>query len=92
MENKIVDTWWNGCDIDIASIDGELFALHGWNGEKWTDCWKCIDRYTAAGDCRYEVRPVYRFEAEDIELDTLEEGSDEWDRAIEIVDYTVFYC
>lgn len=51
---------WLDTDIDIVEIDGELYALDGWNGEKYTDCWKCIDKYTAVDDGRtYEIVPVY---------------------------------
>ena len=51
---------WFESDIDIVNIDGELYALDGWNGEKYLHCWKCLDRYTADPDDReYEVTPVY---------------------------------
>lgn len=53
-------TWWNNNDIEIVEIDGELYALNGWNGEKWVHCWKCIDRFTAAEeDAAYEIVPIY---------------------------------
>lgn len=42
-----------------------------------------------ASEKEYEVRPVYRFEDEGIDPSNLEEGSDEWDRACEIVDFIV---
>ena len=53
-------TWWNDSSIEIVRIDGELYALNGWNGEKWMHCWKCIDRFTADPDGKeYEIAPVY---------------------------------
>ena len=56
-------TWWNDSSIEIVKIDGELYALNGWNGEKWLHCWKCIDRFTADPDDReYEVAPVYELQ------------------------------
>ena len=59
-----VALWWTGDDIEIYEIDGELVALYGWNGEQWTDCWRCTDRYTAADDERLTVRPTYRGQVE----------------------------
>ena len=51
---------WCDTDIDIAEIDGVLYALDGWNGEKYCNCWKCIDRFTADPDGEeYEIAPVY---------------------------------
>lgn len=51
---------WMDTDIPIVEIDDDLYALNGWNGEKYLHCWKCIDRFTADPDDReYEVRPVY---------------------------------
>lgn len=51
---------WQDTDIDIAFIDMALYTLNGWNGEKYTKCWKCIDRFTADPDGKeYEVTPVY---------------------------------
>ena len=32
-------------------------------------------------------KPVYRFEVEDIDLDQIEENSDEWFKAVEVVDF-----
>ena len=53
-------TWWNDDSIQIVEIDGELYALYGWNGEKWVHCWKCIDRFTAVLDGKeYEVIPIH---------------------------------
>ena len=55
---------WQDTDIDIAFIDMALYALYGWNGEKWLHCWKCIDRFTADPDGKeYDVTPVYDWEA-----------------------------
>lgn len=52
--------YWQDTDIRIECIEGALYALYGWNGEKYLHCWKCIDRFTADPDGReYEVTPVY---------------------------------
>lgn len=51
---------WFESDIEIVEIEGNLYALNGWNGERWVHCWKCIDRFTADPDGReYEIVPVY---------------------------------
>lgn len=51
---------WFESDIDVVNIDGTLYALNGWNGERWMHCWRCLDEYTAADeDCAYEIAPVY---------------------------------
>ena len=52
--------WWSDSSIEIVEIEGDLYALNGWNGEKYLHCWKCIDRFTADPDNKeYEVVPVY---------------------------------
>lgn len=91
-----IDYWWNTIagTIDIVEIDGKLYALSGWNGEQYLDCWECVDRYTAHPDGRiYCICPTYRYEAEEIDLDDLIqrdlENSPEWDHALEVVRYIV---
>lgn len=100
MENSInrtpakepVGYWWNDSRIEVFEIDGKYYAAAGWNGEKYEDSFEVTRRvgntfFDAAADC--VLAPVYRFEAEDIDLDRIEEGTDEWDSAVEIVDYHV---
>ena len=54
---------WLDTNIDVVAIDGALYALDGWNGEKYGHCWKCIDRFTADVDGReYVIVPVYDWE------------------------------
>ena len=51
-------------DIEIIDINGTLYALNGWNGEKWLHCWKCIDRFTADPSSEeYEIAPIYDMSA-----------------------------
>lgn len=88
-----IGQWWNAgaSDIPLYRIGNEVFALDGWNGEMWTDCWVCSgEHYTEASERRYEVRPVYQFERADMDMDSIEENSPEWERANEIVDFLVF--
>lgn len=52
--------WWNDREIEIVEINGELYALDGWNGECYLHCWKCLDQFTAdPEDEEYEIRPIY---------------------------------
>ena len=53
--------WWLDKNIEIVEINGELYALYGWNGEKYNHCWKCADRYNAIDeDIEYVIKPVYQ--------------------------------
>jgi hypothetical protein len=73
-------TWWNDKNINIVEIEGELYALHGWNGEAYIYSWKCADRFTAIGDEEYEIKPVYD-----------EIGGEDEDEAPEIIGYRIVY-
>lgn len=58
---------WNNDLIECVKIDGRWYALDGWNGEKWLDCWEVDERtFTVCQDDKneYEIRPVYRFETD----------------------------
>ena len=63
---EYVGIWWNSNDIEMYRIGTEVFALNGWNGDKYTECWKCsgIGNMDASVQ-RYEITPVY----EEIEED-----------------------
>ena len=37
---KTVGTWWNDKEIELVEIDGKVYALSGWNGEKFLDSWE----------------------------------------------------
>lgn len=91
-EKEAVGYWWNDSRIKVFEIDGRYYAAYGWNGEKYVDSFEVTRRvgntfFDAAADC--VLAPIYRFEAEGIDFDSIEEGTDEWDAANEIVDYHV---
>ena len=88
---KKIGLWWSDSSTELVQMDdGAIYALAGWNGEKYTGCWRCLDPLTPDPDGReYTLRPVYRYQVEGIELGGLEGNSDEWDAAVTIVDYTV---
>ena len=83
--------FWTGDPIKMMEIDGDIYALSGWNGEKFLDCWKCLDEWTVDPNesGRFVATPVYRFQEDGIDLETLEENSEEWQNAVEIVDYDI---
>lgn len=86
--------FWTGDAIKMMEIDGGIYALSGWNGEKFLTCWKCRDSWTVDPNepGRFVATPVYRFQVEGINLDELEENSEEWENAVEIVDYDIRSC
>ncbi len=59
---KIVGRYWNDNTIDIVEIDGEMYALYGWNGEEFYHCWKVLDSKgldRVEDDREYVLTPVY---------------------------------
>lgn len=67
--------WWNDKSIELVEIDREVYALNGWNGEEYGNCWKCTGEFlTEASKEEYTLKPVYK-----------EVDEDEW----EIVNYEV---
>lgn len=84
--------WFSSaCDIPVYEIEGKLYALHGWNGEVYTSCWKCVDSFTSVGGKDYTARPVYRYQEENIDLDELDEDSDEFDEALQVARFEVWW-
>ena len=68
----IIGTWWSDSNIELVKIDGKIYALDGWNGEKYLHCGECIDRFTAADDnIEYEIRPIYDSSDEIIDFEVI---------------------
>lgn len=95
---KNVGGWWNNRDIELIKFNdghmhaGQVFALHGWNGEEYVKCWECVgDRNMDASEEEYCLKPIHRFELENVDLDSVEENSDEWNRQCEFVDFKIEY-
>ena len=58
--------WWNDKSIELVEIDGSVYALYGWNGEEYGNCWKCTGEFlTEASREEYTLKPVYKEVAED---------------------------
>ena len=58
---KKVGSWWNDSSIDLVKLaDGHTYALSGWNGEDFGDCWRCTGKYYRNSSAeRYTLRPIY---------------------------------
>lgn len=84
-------------NIEIIEYRHRYYCLDGWNGEKYTNCWECEKPFSICGKYvaepkdneEYTFTPIYKFQIENIDLDTLEENSDEWLNAIEIIDFDI---
>lgn len=66
---------------DYELEDGTLLFEQDWNGEVYGNGWK------DGKDTNCEYKPVYKFQIDNINLDDLEENSDAWNEAIEIIGF-----
>lgn len=66
---------------DYELEDGTLLFEQDWNGEIYRNGWK------NENNTNKEYKPVYKFEIDNINLDDLEENSDAWNEAMEIVGF-----
>ena len=53
-----INDYNNGIEI-VTLQGGRKFALHGWNGELYGDCWEVSDKYTVKGEERFVLTPEY---------------------------------
>lgn len=59
MERKRL---WNNNNIEVVKIDNCWYALDGWNGEKFTDCWETDENTISIdNDTIYEAIPLYSY-------------------------------
>ncbi len=83
--------WWNDYKTELIKKDNRIFALNGWNGEEYIDCWECKDEFDILNENeRYCIKPIYKFQEEKIDLSLIEEDSEEWFDALEVVDYDIY--
>lgn len=68
---------------DYELEDGTLLFEQDWNGELYRNGWK------DEKDTNYEYVPVYRFQLDNIDINNIEENSDEWLEAVEIVGFEI---
>lgn len=65
-KGEAVGTWMDYGENEIIKLeDDRMFALNGWNGEKWFDCWQVDDRFTAMNDEKINITPVYQLNDND---------------------------
>lgn len=83
IRNRNVEHVSSHADYELE--DGTLLFEMDWNGEIYGNGWK------DGKDTNCEYRPIYRFELENIDINSLEENSDEWLKAIEIVGFEEIY-
>lgn len=64
---KEAGNWWNDRSIELIEKNGKVYALHGWNGEKYAACWECKGKYlTEASKEKYTITPIYDDQLEEI--------------------------
>lgn len=63
---KHAGTWWTDKSIELVEIEGTVYALNGWNGEKYLNCWECIgeDNMEASKE-EYVITPILKEIEED---------------------------
>lgn len=79
-------------DIEIVKLsNGKKYALNGWNGEEYLECFEVDEFNCSIGDSPdVTLKPVHRYELIDnFDFDEVEENSEEWYLAVEIVDYEI---
>lgn len=61
---------WNNKEIEVVEINGRWFALCGWNGETYLDCWETDENTFNVEDGKvYEIKPMYnQIEDDDYEV------------------------
>lgn len=79
LKNRNVEYVSSYADYELE--DGTLLFAQDWNGEFYKNGWK------EGKDTNYEYKPVYKFEIDNINLDDLEENSDAWNEAMEIIGF-----
>ena len=64
-----MNTWFENKEIEVVKINGKWYALNGWNGEVYTDCWETEEpTYGTSHDVLEDniaIRPIYKEIEED---------------------------
>lgn len=68
-------------NADYELEDGTLLFEMDWNTEIYRNGFK------DGKDTNCEYKPIYRFQIENINLDSLEENSEDWYKATEIIGF-----
>lgn len=68
--------WCRNPDVVMIRKDGKVYALDGWNGEKYSKCWECVGEFNLDVGEKYAIWPILEetengdFEIVDFEIDT----------------------
>lgn len=58
---KKIGKWWADKSIEMIEIDGIVYALNGWNGESYLNCWECTGDYLMdSSEKTYTLVPIYK--------------------------------
>lgn len=81
-------TWCGIAYYEIPEAGNNYLAIvdSGWNGEKY-DAWFADKNLKYISDVT--ARPIHRWEVEGIDICSLEENSDEWDKAMELIGFNL---
>lgn len=69
--------WWNDRGIELIKKEGKTYALYGWNGEIYGDCWDVLEDGLTAGEKKFTIREIYceideeEFEIVDYEINEI---------------------
>lgn len=58
-----VGKWWNDRSIEVWEIGGTQYALSGWNGERYLNCWEVVDGIESGA--KAVIEPIYNKIGED---------------------------
>jgi len=65
--------WWRDEKIKLIKKGGSTFALHGWTGQEYAECWKCGGDLATESIGSYTITPVYQnIEADDAEAEIID--------------------
>jgi hypothetical protein len=63
---EYVGKWWNDDNIKLIKKNNRVFALYGWNGDKYYNCWECLgDHLVESGKEKFIITPIYKQIKED---------------------------
>jgi hypothetical protein len=54
-----VGSWWQDENIKLIRKGGSTYALHGWTGRQYAECWKCGGDLATESEGSYTITPVY---------------------------------
>lgn len=81
LNYKPAGKWWSG-DVPLVQIGKSVYALNGWDGKRYTDCWLCKGRskMRMADNYTYVLTPIYDRRYWDSDTMTYrDDDGNEWD-------------